>query len=172
MPLRTPKVGQVVSYRLPSGKTTDVVVMGRQEAAPPQPASSNASTGGTLAAATYSYRITAVIGGLETLPSVAKTETTTGTTSTVTINWTALAATTPYSSATAFKVYGRTGGSELLMGTVNMPTTTFTDTGSVTPAGALPTAVNQVRGKLVFYKQILTMVRATAAKQASRYYAR
>lgn len=173
MPLRTPKVGQTVSYRLPSGKTTDVVVMGRQEAAPGQPGSSTSTTGGTLADATYSYRVTAVIGGLETLPSVAKTQVTTGGgTSTVTVNWTTIAATSPYSGATAFKVYGRVGGSELLMGTVNMPTTTFTDTGSVTPAGALPTAVNQVRGKLVHYKQVLTMVRATAVKQASRFYAR
>lgn len=173
MPLRTPKVSQTVSYRTAAGKTTDAVVLARQEAAPPAPASSTATTGGTLADATYSYRVTAVINGFETLPSVAKTQATSGGgTSTVTVNWTTIAASAPYSGATSFKVYGRTGGAQLLMATVNMPTTTFTDNGSVTPSGALPTAVDLVRLKLIHYKQLVTALKATAIKQASRYYVR
>lgn len=173
MPLRTPKVGQTVVYRDASGATSDIVVLARQENAPGQPTTSTSATGGTLADATYSYRVTAVINGFETLPSAAKTQVTTGGgVSTVTVAWTAIAALAPYAGATAFKVYGRTGGSELLMGTVNMPTTTFTDTGSVTPAGALPTVSGSIRGKAIHLKQLLTLVKATAAKQASRYYAR
>jgi hypothetical protein len=46
--------------------------------------------------------------------------------------------------ATSWKVYGRTSGTELLMGTVNLPTKTFVDDGSVTPAGALPTDTGNV----------------------------
>lgn len=173
MPLRTPKVGNTVSYRMANGRTTDAVVLGRQETAPPVASTTTSTTGGTLADATYSYRITAVIGGIETAPSTAKTQVTTGGgTSTVTVNWTTISTTSPYSGASAFKVYGRTGGSELLLATVNMPTTTYTDTGATSPSGALPTANGGVRIKLIHYKQLLTAIKATAAKQVSRYYAR
>lgn len=172
MSVRTPKIGQVVSYRNAAGETTDIVVQARQEAAPPAPSTSTSTSGGTLAASTYSYRITAVISGIETTASEIKTQTTTGTTSTVTVDWTSIAETEPYSGATAFKVYGRTGGSQLLIGTVNMPTTTFVDTGSVTPSGAQPTDTGTVKGKAVHLKQFLTMVRATTSKQTDRYYAR
>lgn len=173
MPLRTPKVSHTVSYRNAAGKTTDAVVLGRQESAPPQPASSTATTGGTLADATYSYRVSAVIGGFETAASPAKTQVTTGGgASTVTVNWTTIAASAPYSGATAFKVYGRTGGSELLMATVNMPTTTFTDTGSVSPSGALPTVTGSVKLKLIHAKQVVTAIKATAVRQINRYYVR
>lgn len=173
MPLRTPKISQTVSYRNAAGKTTDAVVLARQETAPPQPTTTTSTTGGTLADGTYSYRVSAVINGIETAASPAKTQATTGGgTSTVTVNWTTIAATSPYSGATAFKVYGRTGGSELLMGTVTMPTTTFTDTAAVTPAGALPTVTGSVKLKLIHAKQVVTAIKATAMKQVSRYYAR
>src|SRR5207247_9638245 len=100
------------------------------------PATSTSTSGGTLAAATYSYRVTFVAFGLETAPSPAKTQVTTGATSTVTIDVTGMVP----SNATSWKVYGRTGGSELLMGTQTLPATlTFVDTNAVTPSGALPT---------------------------------
>lgn len=172
MPLRTPKVSHTVSYRYDDGKTTDAVVLARQESAPPAPATTTSGTGGTLAAGTYSYRVSAVINGIETAASPIKTQTTTGTTSTVTVNWTTIAASAPYSGASAFKVYGRSGGSQLLMGTVNMPTTTFTDTGAVTPSGAAPTDTGSVKLKLIHLKQVVTVLKATAAKQVNRYYAR
>lgn len=132
-----------VIFRSNKGKTRSGQVVKDQTAPSTAPTSSTAATGGTLAAATYSYRVTAVYGGLESAPSPAKTQTTTGTTSTVTIDWTALVPASGMQPS-AFKVYGRTGGSELLMATVNMPTTTFIDTGAVTPAGALPTNTGQV----------------------------
>lgn len=173
MPLRTAKVGDSVCYRTAAGKTTHAVVLAKQDAAPPAPGTTPSTTGGTLADATYSYRVSAVINGIETATSAAKTQVATGGgTSTVTVNWTAIAATTPYSGATAFKVYGRSG-TELLMGTVNMPTTTFVDTGSVTPSGAQPTATGAVRLKLIHIKQLITAgLKATALKQANRYYKR
>lgn len=137
MPTRTANVGDSVIYRAASGETRSMLVQYKQQAAPVVPSISTAATGGTLVAATYSYRVSKVVNGIETTASTAVTQTTTGTTSTVTVDWTATADT----RATAYKVYGRVGGSELLMATVNMPTKTFTDDGSVTPAGALP-AVN------------------------------
>lgn len=91
-----------------------------------------AATGGTLAAGTYGYRITALVGTTETAPAATIQATTTGTTSTVTLFW------LPVPGATSYKVYGRTSGAELLMATVAAPTTSWTDIGSITPAGALP----------------------------------
>lgn len=102
-------------------------------ATPVNAAFSTATTGGSLAAATYSYRVSATNALGETLASTATTIATTGTTSTVTVNWGAV------TGATGYKVYGRTGGTELLIASVGA-VTTYTDTGAVTPAGALPTA--------------------------------
>lgn len=170
---RTPKRFETVSYRDASGYTTDVVVTGVQEGAPAAADISIATntSGGTLAAATYSYRVSAVINGIETQASTAKTQITTGATSTVTLDWTVAAGKSPWSGASAFKVYGRTGGSELLMGTVNMPTMTFTDTGSVTPSGALPAASTAIsfrnRGTKVNQTNVAA---ATAVKQTNVYY--
>lgn len=90
----------------------------------------NSTTGGTLAAGVKSYRVTSVNAIGQSLPSVAATTTTTGATSTATITWAAVP------GATSYKVYGRSAGTELLMATVTA--VTWTDTGAVTPAGALP----------------------------------
>lgn len=97
-----------------------------------------ATTGGTLAAATYSYRVAAVNGVGTTLASTAATVDTTGSTSknTIVAPW--------VEGATAYKLFGRVGGSELLIatntatGAASAPWRVFTDTGSVTPSGALP----------------------------------
>lgn len=65
--------------------------------------------------------------------AVPASNTTATTTNTVTVNWTAT------SGATGYKIYGRTGGSEQLIAAVGT-VTSYVDTGSVTPAGALPGA--------------------------------
>lgn len=140
MPLRTPNRGDTVQYRAASGESRNMVVQYKQEAAPAAPASSTSTTGGTLAAATYSYRVSKVLFGIETTASTAKTQVTTGATSTVTVDFS-----TGYDTrATSYKVYGRVGSSELLMATVANPGTSFIDDGSVTPAGALPAATTAV----------------------------
>ena len=88
---------------------------------------------GTLAAATYFYRITATTVGGETVPSVEVSLAITVTHG-VAITWPQVA------GATGYKVYGRTTGAELLMTTITNGTTlTWTDNGSVVPAGAMPT---------------------------------
>ena len=88
---------------------------------------------GTLAAATYYYRVTATTSAGETVPS---TEVSLAITAThgVAISWPQVA------GATGYKVYGRSTGAELLMATITNGTTlTWTDSGSITPSGAMPT---------------------------------
>lgn len=92
-----------------------------------------ATTGGTLPAGTNAYRVSATSSAGETLASAEVTVVTTGTTSSNAITWNAVA------GATGYKVYGRTIAGELFMATTTT-TTTYTDTGAVTPLGALPTA--------------------------------
>lgn len=166
MPQRTAKRGDTVSYRNTDGETFNMTVIGEQ-ITPAQPTSSTNTSGGTLAAATYSYRVTAIVGGTESAPSVAKTQVTTGTTSTVTIDWVAVP------GASTYNVYGRTGGSELKMTPSPIAAVTFTDTGSVTPSGALPTATGAVSLKGGPGRaNVHNVAKATAAKQTNVYYNR
>lgn len=104
-----------------------------------------ATTGGTLGnAVTTGYRITAIVGAVETAVSNELTQVTGASTGThtVTITW------VPVVGATSYKVYGRTVGSELFMATVTAPTTSWTDTGSITPSGAMPGATGFSEGTL------------------------
>jgi len=111
---------------------------------PAAPTATTSTTGGTIAAGTQSYRLTALGASGETLPSTAVTQATTGATSTVTLTWVAV------TNATGYKIYGRTAGSELLIATVGV-VTTYTDTGSLTPAGALPTSNTSLGGGTATY---------------------
>jgi hypothetical protein len=95
----------------------------------------NSGSGGTLAAATYSYRVTALNAVGETLASSASTTTTSGTTSTATINWGAV------TGATAYRVYGRTVGAEGFLAEVGA-VTSFTDTGFLSPLTVVPVAAS------------------------------
>lgn len=169
MPLRTPNRGDTVQYRSTSGETRNMIVQYKQEAAPTAPVISTSATGGTLAAATYSYRLSKVVNGIETPASTAVTQITTGSTSTVTLDWTA----TLDARASAYKVYGRTGGSELLMATVVPGTaTTFTDTNAVTPAGALPAATTAVTLWDPYGALRTGVAKATTAKSTNAYFLR
>ena len=108
------------------------------------PTTTTATTGGSLAPGTYSYRVTALIAGVETAvsPAVAQVVPAGTSTNTVTITWTAV------TGATGYKVYGRTSGTELLIANLGV-VLTFTDTGAIIPAGAQPVAAAQI--KLVGY---------------------
>ena len=101
-------------------------------ATPLNVAASNITTGGSLVAGDYSYRVTAFNANGETLASVAAAVTVPSGTATnmVALSWDAV------TGATGYKIYGRTAGAELLIGTAT--DVAFTDTGSVTPTGALP----------------------------------
>jgi hypothetical protein len=168
MPTRVAQRGDTVQYRATSGETRNMLVLYKQEAAPPVPASSTSASGGTLAAATYSYRVSKVLFGVETLASTAKTQVTTGATSTVTVDWSAGVD----ARATSYKVYGRTGGTELLMATVAMPTTQFIDDGSGTPAGALPAASTALTLLNPYGAPLTNIAKATTNKGTNVYFAR
>lgn len=98
-------------------------------------APSTATTGGTLAAATYFYVITALNANGETLKSNEVSIATTGTTSTVTLGWTAVA------GATGYRVYrSTTTGTEQKLNITDLgAVTTYTDTGAATVATNPPT---------------------------------
>jgi hypothetical protein len=101
-------------------------------ATPGTPTLQASTTGGSLAAGEQSYRVSALNAQGETDVSTAGTVTTTGTSSTVAVSWGAVV------GATGYRIYGRTAGAELLIATVGS-VLSYVDTGSVTPAGALPT---------------------------------
>lgn len=98
------------------------------------PTTTQAATGGTLIAATYSYKVTVVGKQGEYVPSTASTGivVSAGTTNVVTVNWTAVA------GAIGYKVYGRTGAAFNLIATVGANVLTYADTGAVTPDVAKP----------------------------------
>lgn len=91
------------------------------------------STTGTLTAATYYYRVSATNSNGESLAST-ESSLVLGATGGVTIPWTL------ETGATGYKIYGRSTGAELLLGSVDAYTTSYVDDGSVTPSGALPAA--------------------------------
>lgn len=101
-------------------------------AAPVQAASSTATAGGALAAGTYYYVVTATNALGETLKSNEQSQVTTGSASTVTVNW----ALVP--GATGYKIYrGTVAGAEGTFFTVGA-VATFTDTGAAGTAGTPP----------------------------------
>lgn len=103
---------------------------------PPPPVVIASTTAGTLVAATtYNYKVTAIINGVETLPSAAYYSATAASAGhlSMQITWGPSAAETG-----GYNIYGRTGGSFLKIASVAHGVTTFTDTGAATPSGALP----------------------------------
>ncbi|MDF1498790.1 MAG: carbohydrate binding domain-containing protein, partial [Patescibacteria group bacterium] len=110
------------------------------------PANITVTPVGTAGSTTYGYRISALNGNGETLASATATTTTGNATLSVSnynrVLWDAV------TGATSYKIYGRTSGSELYMATINSPTLSYNDDGTVvTPAGALPT-VNTTGGDI------------------------
>ncbi len=173
MPTRVAKKrrNDVVFYRNTKGKFRSGIVLRDQTASAVTPASSTSTSGGTLAAATYSYRVTAVYGssGIETVASPAKTQVTTGATSTVTVDWTGVFPAGGL-QPTSYNVYGRTGGSELLIANVAAPTLTYLDTGSVSPSGALPTDTGRVYIKqFTGTPNLVSVAKATTYKGTNVY---
>lgn len=107
-------------------------------AAPVLSAPTTATTGGTLAAATYFYKATYTNVNGETVGSNEISQATTGTTSTTTFTIGAAPA-----GATGTKVYrSTTTGTEVLLDTLATTPTTYTDNGSKTPGAATVPTVN------------------------------
>jgi len=133
VPARRGLRGDNVIYRSASGDTMAVVLSGGQGDAPAAPVAVGSGTGGTLAAASYTYKNTYVKDGVESaLSAASNTYASSGSTSSVALTVATVA------GATSYKIYGRTGGSFLLMNTITAPTVLYTDTGADTPSGAAP----------------------------------
>ena len=130
------KKRRMVGYVDANGKGHQATILGMPGTSPSAPTPTGAITGGTLAAATYTYGITAVVGGVETLLSATATGVVaSGTTGSVSVVAPTVA------GATLYKLYGRTAGAnnQLLIG--SSATTTIVDTGTpVTPTVAPPTS--------------------------------
>lgn len=93
-----------------------------------------ATTGGTIAAGTQSYRVVAWSNYTgEVTSSNVVTCTTTGATSKVTLAWSAVPGRTVW-----YSIYGRTSGSEVFIASTQA--TSYVDTGAITPSGAILTA--------------------------------
>lgn len=108
-------------------------------ASPSGVTATGSTTGGSLAAGTYSYRVSARNADGETLASTAVTATiATTTTGSVALSWTAPTVPAGTDPVTGYRVYGRIGGSEGLLAEVT--TTSYTDTGAATVGAAPPTA--------------------------------
>ncbi|MGI4812004.1 MAG: GDSL-type esterase/lipase family protein [Janthinobacterium lividum] len=127
------------------------------------------TTGGTLAAGTYGYRVAAtndVTNGV-TLASVEVTVTTTGSTGSVTLTWAAVP------GATGYKVYGRTPGAELLIAIItqggSVPTMGYVDTGAAAPAGALPSSNTTASALTTLVRTKITGVNNVITRLAQRY---
>lgn len=126
--------GDNVIYRNAKGESMAVIITGGQGDAPTAPVAVGSGTGGTLPAATYIYKNTYVKDGVESALSLSSNSyVATGATSSVVLTVSAVP------GATSYKIYGRTGGSFLLMSTLTAPTVIYTDTNADTPAGAAPT---------------------------------
>ena len=106
-----------------------------QVGAPTGVSVTTSGTAGSIAASTdCTYQVSALYPWGESAASAPVSVTTgTGTTNENTISWTLP------TQATAAKIYGRTAGGELFIATVNAGTSSYLDTGAVTPSGALPT---------------------------------
>ena len=107
--------------------------------------SSTATTGGTLAAATYGYKVSALSQYGETAASAEKTQVTTGSTSTVTLTWTTI------TDAVGYRVYGRTSGGpwRLIAQIAQAASPTYTDLGTITPDATMTAPTSDTSGTAV-----------------------
>ena len=109
--------------------------------APSGLSATGSGTGGTLAAATYYYKVTAIVSGTESLASAEVNVTTTGTTSSVALAWSAV------SGAASYKIYrGTSAGAESVYQT--SATNSFTDAGAAGTAGTPPATSGTLIGEI------------------------
>lgn len=135
--LTDPKIGRIGNGLFVLGEIDTF----EKVATPAIPTLSTATSGGTLPAATYRYAVAALGETGETLPGPAQTLATTGSTSTVTVSWTAVA------KAKGYRIYGRANRSNapVALATVGPNVTSWVDDGSAPMGGKLPEKVNTTR---------------------------
>lgn len=134
--LQFPAFGVSFGHPLMSIFGTDAVTTALP--APTGLALTPSASGGTLATGSYAYRVSAVTNAGETVPCTEVTCSVIGPSGSVALAW----AEVP--GALGYNVYGRTTAGELKMLPLGSTRTTpagvvtFIDTGSITPAGAIP----------------------------------
>ena len=118
-----------------TGQPIEYIRNGQSPIQPPvQAAAATAGTGGTLAAATYFYVVTAIGPAGESFKSNEQSVAATGATSSNTISWSAVP------GATGYRVYrGTAAGAESVYYAVGA-VTTFLDTGAANTVGTPPSA--------------------------------
>lgn len=131
----TPATKNVVIH-YESGVTTHALLeaaINTLNTAPTVTSYTPSAAGGTLASATYFYKITALVGGVESVPSAESAgQVVTGPTGSVAIVWPAV------TGATGYRIYRGTGAG-LENGYYQVgAVTTFTDTGAAFTAAATP----------------------------------
>lgn len=111
-------------------------------AVPAAPTAAPTGSGGTLAADTYTYRITALTEAGETPASPTVAQATTGNTSIVTLTLPAAA-----SGQTGWNIYGRSTGTmrQVLLASLPASATTWVDDGSIPAWGTQPPTKNTAR---------------------------
>ncbi len=128
---------------------------------PPVPSGTANTTGGTIAATSVSYLVSAYNKDAESDVSTAVTHTFgSGTTNSETLKWDPI----PY--ATGYKVYGRVGGSEGLIGVVGITEDedgkiVFTDTGEAS-IGDVPPDVGDLPATSVFTVNVFDLTENTS----------
>lgn len=145
---RPPSVGNVQYFELFNEPDLSAYGYSRNSPPllPPTPTltGTNVSGGNLTPGSTYSYRITAVnVGTQESLPGTEVSITLPSNDNAVKLSW---AATSNYGlSPFAYRIYGRSGGSEQAMVVVGRDASTglqWTDSGNVGPSGSMPTSDN------------------------------
>jgi hypothetical protein len=130
--------------------------------APVVNAPTTSTTGGTLAAGTYYYKVTALGAVGETIGSSEVSVVTTGTTSSNTLTWAAI------SGATGYRVYRGTaaGAESVYLAAGNA--TTFTDTGAAGTAGTVPVSNTAVGTFSVYGVPVSVALGDSASTVASK----
>jgi hypothetical protein len=109
-----------------------------------------AAAGGTLAAGTYAYQVSAVTATGETMAGARRTVTL-ATPGSAVLTWTKPTIPAGAADVTSYRIWGRSaanGVERTLLATVPAGTLTWTDNGSVTPqVGAYPPATNTTFGR-------------------------
>jgi peptidoglycan/xylan/chitin deacetylase (PgdA/CDA1 family) len=119
----------------------DMKLVSQQDATLPNPTLSSATlaSGGSLANASYYYKITATTAYGQTLPSNELSASTSTESASVVLKWPAITS----GSVTGYKIYrASASGGETLLASVPSTATSYTDNGSATPGGAAPPASN------------------------------
>ena len=113
---------------------------GNVKFSPSAPTLSTAAGGSLAVDTTYFYKVTAVFGAAESLPSAEASKKTSSTDKTIELNWTAVA------GATGYKVYRGTASGDVKLLTTLGAVTTFNDDGSLTPGAAAPPTSDPTSG--------------------------